>query len=366
MKIVLIGGHLSPALSVIDELGKTSQILFIGRKYALEGDEAFSLEYKTITNLRIPFVSITAGRLQRKLTRHTVFSLLKFPVGVVQSFFILKKFKPDVVLGFGGYVSLPVAISAFLLGIPVVIHEQTLESGFANKIIAPFAKKICISFESSRKFFPKEKTVFTGNPVRKFEDLNLEFGTWKNPNLPTVYITGGSLGSHFINTLVEGCLEKLLEKFNVVYQTGDAREFNDFDKLQKLLESLPKHLGKYTLRKFIDPSEVGYFLKNCDFVIGRAGINTVTELIFFEKPALLIPIPFSQNNEQLKNALYLEKLGLGKVLSQNKTDSKKLFEETVLMSANLKNYKINNTSVLFKDAQKNIVDVLKYVAQKKT
>src|SRR3989344_4276520 len=129
MKLVIIGGHLSPALSVIESISKGTEILFIGRKHSFEGDKAVSLEYKTIHSLGIKFRTIVSGRLQRKITRHTINSLFKFPIGIIQSLFILLKFKPDVVIGFGGYLSLPVAIVSFLLRIPVVIREQTLEAG---------------------------------------------------------------------------------------------------------------------------------------------------------------------------------------------------------------------------------------------
>src|ERR1035437_5335593 len=108
MKIVIVGGHLSPALSIIKKLGKNDEVYYFGRKYVHEGDSALSLEYQEITKLNISFYSITTARLQRKLTRYTFSSLLKMPVGFYQSFNLLKKIKPDVVLGFGGYVSVPV------------------------------------------------------------------------------------------------------------------------------------------------------------------------------------------------------------------------------------------------------------------
>src|SRR3989339_499065 len=149
MKIIIIGGHLAPALSVLEALPKNTQVLFVGRKYALEGDNALSLEYNTITSLNIPFVGLNTGRLQRKITRFTLFSLLKLPFGIIKSFLILIDFKPDVVVGFGGYVSIPVTFCAFVLRIPVVIHEQTMEAGLTNRLVSRFAKKICISWDSS-------------------------------------------------------------------------------------------------------------------------------------------------------------------------------------------------------------------------
>ena len=180
MKLIIVGGHLSPALAVIEALQKDVNVLFIGRKYVFEGSKTLSLEFRTITKRKIPFVSISTGRWQRKFTRFTIPSLLKFPFGILQSFLILKKFKPDVVLSFGGYLSLPVGIAAFILRIPIVIHEQTLEAGIANKVLSIFAKTVCISWETSRKYFPKSKVILTGNPMRKFEIRNSKLGTIMN------------------------------------------------------------------------------------------------------------------------------------------------------------------------------------------
>ncbi|MBI4096937.1 MAG: glycosyltransferase [Candidatus Levybacteria bacterium] len=172
MNVAIIGGHLSPALAVIDAKPSGVDVLFIGRKHALEGDQARSFEEKVISEKGIPFHALTTGRLQRKLTRHTMVSLFKLPYGAVQAFSLLGKTKPDVILSFGSYVSLPVVIAASMRNIPVVIHEQTLEAGLANKIAARFATKICISWESSMPFFPREKTVLTGNPIREFRIKN--------------------------------------------------------------------------------------------------------------------------------------------------------------------------------------------------
>lgn len=374
MKVILIGGHLSPALSVLESLPKEDKVLFVGRKYAFEGDSSLSLEYETVTSLNVPFVGLNTGRLQRKFTTHTISSLLKLPFGLLKSFVTLVKFRPDVVVGFGGYVSFPVVLSAYLLRIPIVIHEQTLEAGFANKILSRFASKVCISWNSSRRYFRKEKIVFTGNPIRESKDSSTGSGSKlkinkERNNLPLIYITGGSSGSHFINVLLEGCIKELLEKYNIIHQTGDAQEFRDFDRLEKLKNNLPPELSRrYILKKFINPSEVSDLLHEASLVISRSGMNTITELIYFEKPSLLIPLPYSQNNEQLKNAKFLERLGLGKVLLQNELDSKKLFQAISLMFNNINNYKIDiaeRKKLPRKSAAQSIIEVIRYVGQDK-
>ncbi|MFH1833073.1 MAG: UDP-N-acetylglucosamine--N-acetylmuramyl-(pentapeptide) pyrophosphoryl-undecaprenol N-acetylglucosamine transferase [Candidatus Levyibacteriota bacterium] len=366
MKAVFTGGHLSPLLAVLDVMPKDIDLLVIGRKYALEGDKVLSLEYQTLNKEKVRFENITAARLQRKFTRHTLAALFKFPLGFVQSLLILLKFKPEVVLSFGGYVSLPVTLASFVLGIPVVIHEQTLEAGLSNRISSFFAKKICISWETSRKFFPKSKVVMTGNPVREFSIFNFKFSI-SDEKIPLVYVTGGSSGSHAINLLIEGCLEKLLVNCKIIHQTGGAKEYNDLERLKKIKDSLNQKFQKrYFLAKFIEPCDVGSIVNASDLVVSRSGISTITELLFFAKPSLLIPLPFSQNNEQKKNALLLQNLGLGEIIDQEKTSCDLLYDKMIEMLNNIEKYKKSREVVktlIKKDAAQKLIEVC--YAQKK-
>jgi UDP-N-acetylglucosamine--N-acetylmuramyl-(pentapeptide) pyrophosphoryl-undecaprenol N-acetylglucosamine transferase len=133
MKLLIVaggGGHFAPSLAVIEKLPKDVEVLLVGRKYALEGDSALSFEYQTAKKLKLQFVSITAGRFQRKFTRHTIGSLLKSPIGLIGAIRAIREYKPDVVLSFGGYVSVPVVIAAAFQKIPIVVHEQVLGAGF--------------------------------------------------------------------------------------------------------------------------------------------------------------------------------------------------------------------------------------------
>ncbi len=327
MKIVITaggGGHFAPALSVIKQLPPSTEVLVIGRKYAFEGDKTIALEYRTAQALKIPFESITTARLQRSFTRHTIPSIAKLPVGLYQAYSLLRRFKPDVVLSFGGYVAVPVIVAARLLKIPVVIHEQTLGAGMANKLAAPFADMICLSFTESKKYFPQKNVVVTGNPLR---DEVLKASEKDSPvaslgaKTPLLYITGGSLGSHAINMLVKETIEQLVPSYTIFHQTGDAQEFHDYDRLQGKRSELPETLrDRYILTKFVNPASVGALMKSADLVIARSGINTVSELIYLNTPALLIPLPHGQNNEQMLNARFFEKQGLGIILEQEKAN----------------------------------------------
>ncbi len=367
MKLLVLGGHLSPALSVIDSLPRDWEAVFVGRKFVFEGEKAVSLEFKAIEKLGIKFINLSTGRLQRKFTINTVPSLLKLPSGFVKAFSVLLFGKPDAVLGFGGYIEVPVAFCAFLLRIPVILHEQTLEAGFANKICTKFATKICISWDSSRKFFPKEKTVFTGIPLRNEVVAAMKDGFEKESDIKQIFITGGSSGSHFINSLVEERIEKLLKNYRIVHLTGDSRKYNDFARLSELRNKLPQDLKKrYELKKFVEPQEFTRILKNSDLVISRSGINTVFEIFLLGKPCILIPIPFSQRNEQLKNAAFLKRQGLAQIFEQGKTDSVILYSKIEEMMAKLKDYKTKAAlDFSFEKAPDKIIEEIKKCIKEK-
>lgn len=371
MKLLIVaggGGHFAPALAVIEALPTDVDVLVVGRKYAFEADKAESLEYQTAKKLGIAFIPLTTGRLQRKLTKHSVVSLLKVPVGYFQSLKILKDFQPDIVLSFGGYVSLPVAFAAKTRGIPVVIHEQILGAGLANKIVAKFAEKVCVSWRESAKLFPREKVVVTGNPVRKFQISNSKFQI-PNDNRPVIYITGGSGGSHGINVLIESCLEKLLEKYIVVHQTGDAQQFGDFDRLNAKRETLePQVKKRYIVTKFVEPGEVRSIMERADLVIARSGMNTVIELLTLGKPCLLIPLPYGQHNEQLTNAQFVKQAGIAEVANQRELTGDALYNRIHHMMMSLETYQEHGKSakhLVIPNATEAVIKVVAHVNTKK-
>lgn len=370
MKIAIIGGHLAPALAVMDSLATTDKIVFFGRASAFEGDQSPSLESQLMQKRGIPFVPITTARLQRKLSRHTFPAFSKLPLGFSQALTALRKYKPDVVLSFGGYLSLPVCFAAKTLGIPVVIHEQTLQAGVANKIVGKIANKICISWESSRPFFPPEKTVLTGNPLRKFQMSNFKYPISNDENLPLLYITGGSAGSHAINELVKGALETLLQRTRIIHQTGDAKQFQDFEKLQAQKAALPRELQEhYSIHTFIAPEETGALMQQASLVVGRSGMNTVTELLYFGTPALLIPLPYGQKNEQQNNAEFLHTLGMADVLLQEEASAAVLAERVFAMLDTITTYKHHareGKPLIHEDAAEKILQQLSYVVTKKS
>lgn len=363
MRVVFTGGHFSPALSIIEELQK-EDLLVVGRRYTFEGEDSPSFEYRICSEKNIPFREIRTGRFQRKFTRYTIPSLFRVPLGIVDAYNILKKYRPGVVVVFGGYISFPVALSAFFLKIPVIVHEQTQKVGLANRIIGLFAKRICISFSSSKKYFPPSKTVLTGNPLRK-EIFEVKDKIDIPASFKTVYITGGSSGSHFVNEMVGQTLNDLLEELTIIHQTGDSDVFNDYERLEKLKEELPDNLQKrYILKKFITLDEIGWVLNTADLIVARAGVNTTCEIVALKKVGFLIPLPHGQTSEQLDNGRLIKKLGMGEYVLQKNLDSETFLSEIKNMVKNLKNYsKSENAEVEFvnRDAANKIIEVVRKV-----
>lgn len=323
-KIFVTGGHPTPALAIADILKRRGwQIYWLGEKFALEGERVGTLEHKIIPGLGIPFYHITSAKLHRRFVLRSLFSLWKLGIGFFQSFVLLVRFKPQVVLSFGSYVSLPVAFAAWVLRVPIVLHEQTSASGLANRIISRFAKKVALSFPESLQYFPKNKIVITGNIVREsIFKIGQERLTRKRNLIPVLYITGGGRGAQVINEQVIAVLSKLLSRFKIYHQTG----WIDSEKIERVKDRLPQNLQKnYNIAPLYSSGEVEKIYKEADLVISRAGANTISELAVCAIPAILIPIPWSEGNEQEKNARLLVERGLGILLPQKKLNKSTLW-----------------------------------------
>ncbi len=328
MRIVIIGGHITPALAMMEALKKLDpsvEFFFIGRKHTREGDTALSAEYLMMKERRIPSYTLTTGRLQRTFTRYTIPSLAKVPYGFFQSIRILNKIKPDLICSFGGYPAVPVVMAGWFLRIPAITHEQTLIPGLANKIISRFVKTIALSFEDTRKCYPNVHTVVTGNPIRSEVANPLGNFVLNKNGLPVVYVTGGNQGSHPINDLVFTILAELLQIAHVIHQTGNATFFHDYEKAQALqIEHKGKHNGSYFAFDYVKPDIIGDVFSLSDVVVSRSGVNTLCELLFLGKKAILIPIP--NHKEQEYNADFFSQSGLGVALMQERLTGERLLK----------------------------------------
>lgn len=332
MTLYLTGGHLTPALAIIDAIQKKREdvtLIFFGRDFSQQASSQPSRERAEMQERQIPFVALDAPKMHRTNLIQNILELPKVPRTL---FTILKQFrasKPDVILSFGGYLALPVCLLGKVFGARVITHEQTVVAGLANQVIAHVADVIALAHEESVAFFPKGKTVLTGNPIR--ESLFREYKTppsWFQPtsvDKPIVFITGGSQGSHVINQTVRTLLARLLRTYVIVHQCGPSQGQEVLKELEREREKLPAELqGNYVVREWIEAKEVSFFFRQSHFIICRAGANTVQEISLVGVPAIFIPLAYAYNDEQLKNAQLLVQKDAALLIAQ-----KDLYPETL-------------------------------------
>lgn len=313
------GGHVLPAVAVIDELRQRQiplEILWIGSHKGVERDIAHSHG--------IRFSAIQTGKLRRYLSLETVTDMFRLPVGFVQALLKVRSFRPDVIFSTGGNVSVPTVIAGCRFA-PVITHEQTAQVGIANKIAARFAARFAAAYDETAEIARQyhSHVVTTGNPIRTSLAQGdaargrEHFGM--SPDLPVVFVTGGARGASAINERIEGNLPGILEKTQIVHQTGPAVANDDAARLARARETWPKHLqDRYVVREFLG-SEIADLYAITDLVIGRAGAGTVAELAFLQKPSILIPLPGTWGDEQRKNAGVLVKAEGAIVMEQADT-----------------------------------------------
>lgn len=318
------GGHIYPAIAIASGLKRKyqdSDIIFIGTGKQLEKD--------LVEEAGFLLKTIHAKGFQRKLSIDTLISLRELMLGAADSIKILKEEKPDLVIGTGGYTAGPVVFFASLMGIPCAIHEQNVIPGVTNKILSRFVKKVFISFPESANYFPKNKVILAGNPVRpeittgtRREALE-RFGL--SVDIPTVLSFGGSQGAMSLNNAICHVIKTLTisKEFQLIHITGK----NNYDKIiQSLIDDKidlesARHI---VIKPYINDMENAYAA--ADLVISRAGALTIAELSTCGKPAILIPLPSAANKHQDFNAALMEKNGAAVVIYEKDLTGEKLYQ----------------------------------------
>ena len=307
MKVIIsaggTGGHIFPAIAVADALKKQDpsvEILFVGAEGKME------MERVPKSGYQIEGLPITG--FQRKLSGQNIIKniqlIYKLPLSIWRVKSIIRGFKPDVVIGFGGFASGPTLRAAATMGIPTILQEQNSYAGVTNKLLAEKAKVICVAYEGMDKFFPKEKIVVTGNPVRsdilnvrnKKEEGLAYFGLDKNKK--TIVILGGSLGAKTLNVAMDKNAQLIENQLNTqfLWQCGRLYEEDFKDCKTAKLKSVQ-------MRSFVDRMDLAYAC--ADVIIARAGALTVSELCLAGTPSVLVPSPNVAEDHQTKNAMAL-------------------------------------------------------------
>ncbi|MBZ4041454.1 undecaprenyldiphospho-muramoylpentapeptide beta-N-acetylglucosaminyltransferase [Flavobacterium hibisci] len=345
------GGHIYPAIAIANELKlqfPDAEFLFVGAKDKMEMQKVPQAGYE-IKGLWI------AG-LQRKLTVQNLMFPLKLASSLLESKRIIRQFKPNVVIGTGGFASGPLLQAAGSAGIPTVIQEQNSFPGITNKLLSKKANAICVAYENLERFFPKEKIVLTGNPVR--QDL-IDIDTKRNeaiafygldPNKKTLLVLGGSLGARRVNHLIEKELNNfLLQNVQVIWQCGKLY-FEDYKKYNQ---------QDVKVVDFIERMDFVYAA--ADLIISRAGASSVSELCIVGKPVIFIPSPNVAEDHQTKNAQAIVDAKGAILLRESELDSQfSIVFEALLKDEGKQNQLSDNIKKLARpNATKVIVDEIK-------
>ncbi len=348
------GGSVTPLLAVAEELNsefgmQNAEFLWLGTKTGVEQG--------MVKRLQIRFRAIAGGKLRRYWSWRNFSDLFLIAGGFFQSLGIIYKSHPDLVMCAGGFVGVPVVWAAWVLRVPVLIHQQDVRPGLANKLMAPYARVITVTFEQSLKDYGK-KAVWTGNPVRKeirnaeFEIRGIKEKFKLNDRIPVVLILGGGTGAMAINNLVKESISELTKFCQIIHLTGKSKQPN-----------YGLRIPNYEYFEFFDSETMAQAYRAADAVVSRCGMNVLTELAYLGKPAILIPIPDSHQEE---NAAVFARAQAAVILDQKELAAEQLADgiKRVLNDTVLSSMLSSNIRALMKpDANRGMINVINGIIQ---
>ena len=357
MRVVIAGGgtggHLFPGLAVAEELRNrdaSTEVIFVGTE--------FGIEARVVPREGYPLKFLRAEGLVGVSTAKKIKAIAKMFFSVIDSYRIIKTVSPDMVIGAGGYASGAIVFLAFLMSIPTMILEQNSVPGLTNRVLGKFVNTVCLTYQESIPFFPKEKTFLTGNPIRTYILRGSTEAGYRlfslEPQLFTIFVFGGSSGARSINTaLVEALnyLHDLKDKIQFLHQTG----LKDYEKIR---EAYRMAGFKGTIAPFI--YQMGEAYAVADVVVSRAGATTLAELTAIGKPAILVPYPFAAGNHQELNARKLREIGAAKVILDRELKGEALADsvrEMYMNRAIRTDMQRNSRSVGRPEASAKVVDI---------
>ena len=312
------GGHFYPIIAVaeaINDLVRERKLLEPEMIYA--APEPYDREMLIANGVK--FVPTSAGKIRNYFSVLNFFDYFKTVWGVLRSVLRIFFLYPDVVFGKGGYASFPTLLAAKLFKIPVVIHESDSVPGKVNKWAGTFAKKIAVSFPEAAGYFPKDKVAYTGNPIRKSILVPARDGAFEffklSKELPVIYITGGSQGAQALNESLLAALPQLLEKYQIIHQTGDDN-LADISNRAKVVMGDNLNLARYHPVGYVNDLATRMAAGAASLVISRAG-STIFEIASWGLPSILIPLPTAAGDHQTKNAYTYARAGACVVIEQN-------------------------------------------------
>ncbi len=360
MKVIIsgggTGGHIFPAISIanaLKERDNTTEILFVGAEGKMEMEKVPAAGYK--------IVGLPVAGFQRRLTYKNLTFFFKLAASMLKARKVVKDFKPDVVVGVGGYASGPVLRVASNKKIPSIIQEQNSFPGVTNRILSKKVNKICVAYPEMERFFPAEKIVLTGNPVRQnllSETDRVEAAKYfgLDPDKKVVFVTGGSLGARTINEGIQANYQKFLDEgIQLIWQTGKFY----YDKIKSQVQEN----DNLKILAFVDKMEAAFSL--ADVVVSRAGASSISEMALLKKAAVYVPSPNVSEDHQTKNAMALVKEDAALMVKDMEVKEKLVSEVIDLVKDEQKRKTLmqNVTKFAKPDAANEIVDELMKVVK---
>src|SRR3989338_6134306 len=343
------GGHFYPLIAVeraLRDIASEQKLQDFDIIYA--ADDPYDLNL--LKEDRIRYLKVPAGKIRRYFSIKNFFDPLKTAWGIIKASWLLYLNLPDVVFSKGGYASFPLLFAARLLGVPVIIHETDSIPGRVNKWAAKFAKRIAVSYPESMKYFPKEKSALTGNPIRReviggnIERARELFGL--EEDIPVIFVFGGSQGSVKINEAILDILKDLLEFCQIIHQTGVANINTVKERMSVSLEA-SKFAFRYHPFTFLDEEKYKNAYKATSLIIARSG-GSIFEIAAMGVPSILIPLPSSAQDHQRENAYSYARTGAAEVIEEvNMTPHILLREIKLLMADKLRLSKMSDAAKFF-------------------
>lgn len=348
-KIIMTGGgtagHVTPNLALVPSLIEEGfEIKYIGSRDGIEKD--------IITKAHIPYYGISSGKLRRYFDVKNFTDPFKVLKGVCEALKILSKEKPNVIFSKGGFVTVPVVIAASMKKIPVIAHESDITPGLANKLASPFCDKLCVTFRESLQFVKNNKGVLTGSPIRKeiltgSKQIGKEICEFKDDK-EIILVMGGSLGSKVINDAIRENINNILKYNNIIHICGKGN-------LDKSLENI----SGYKQFEYVS-EDLKHLMHAADYIISRAGANSIFEFLALKKPTLLIPLSKNASRgDQILNANSFKKEGFSLVMQEEELQKEGILKGIKMLKESKQDLINNMNKSNMSDGVKEILKVIK-------
>ena len=323
------GGHFYPIIAVAEEINAlVEERKLLRPSLYYMGPTPF--EERLLFENGIEFRKSPAGKLRHYFSLFNITDAVKTAYGILKALFQVFSIYPDVVFSKGGYASFPTVLAARLFKIPLVIHESDALPGKVNRFAGKFANRIAIAYPEAVRFFPKDKTALVGNPVRKALRTVAREGAYEflhlSPELPVILALGGSQGARKLNDILLGALPELLERFQVIHQTGDTL-FKEVESTARVILEKHPHANRYKVFPYLNELALRMSAGVAAVILSRAGSGAIFEIAQWGIPSIIVPLPELVSHDQTKNAFTYARSGAAVVIEQDNLTSHLLVSE---------------------------------------